>query len=740
MPTLAQNGVTVKGTVVDGTGETVIGASIVVKGNTSIGTISDIDGNFTLNVPDGKEVEISYIGYVPQRFSAPFKLTKIILKEDTQQLDEVVVVGYGTQKKAHLTGAIATVPVDDIQDISSGSLASTLSGLANGISVNGGDTRPGQNATITIRQNGELEEMGGTNLQPLYVIDGYIYPTEVKVGSTYTNLGAEAFNNLDPSVVESISILKDASAAIYGIGAADGVILVTTKRGGEQKPTITYSGSIALQEATVLPDYVNSYEWAKMYNECWPSKAYTDEMLQKLQNGSDPDHFANTDWAKEMFRTAAMHQHHLSVNGGSKAVHYMISTQYFQQDGILRETANQRFNFRSNLDAQLGIVKLGLNLSGSRQNIDEPTTSVTGEGLMRYLTWFTRPTVPVRYSNGHYGFLDGNPNISQSVFKNPIEALNMGYKDNKHYRFDGKFFGEIDIIKGLKFRSSLAYKYYMNDVTTFNPKNNIRYDAEGNALTTVGTNKLTDYHYLETTYINENILTYDFSVGKHSFNLLAGHSIQATRWDKNEASKQGFATDNIYEMDGGTMNDHVTGSAEESSLQSFFGRLNYNYGGRYLLEMNVRHDGSSRMPKAHRYATFPSFSGAWIMTNEKFMENVKFLHSLKLRGSWGKLGNQEIGNYAYAATLAASGSYYFGDSKQIGMKTAKIPNENIKWETTTITDFGFDAAFWGGKINVTFDWYEKNTSDILMKLAMPGIFLGSLDAPYQNAGKVRNRG
>ena len=166
-----------------------------------------------------------------------------------------------------------------------------------------------------------------------------------------------------------------------------------------------------------------------------------------MQHGSDPDHFANTDWAKEMFRTAAMHQHHLSVNGGSKAVHYMISTQYFQQDGILRETANQRFNFRSNLDAQLGIVKLGLNLSGSRQNIDEPTTSVTGEGLMRYLTWFTRPTVPVRYSNGHYGFLDGNPNISQSVFKNPIEALNMGYKDNKHYRFDGKFFGEIDIIK-----------------------------------------------------------------------------------------------------------------------------------------------------------------------------------------------------------------------------------------------------------------------------------------------------
>ena len=705
----------VSGIVKDATGEPVIGASVVEKGTTN-GTVTDLDGNFNLSVASNSTIVISFIGYSDQEFhiSKDNMVLNVNLKEDTEMIDEVVVVGYGVQKKENLTGSVAAVNFKDVASMPVANTANMLQGRLPGVMLTNNGAQAGHDSPeIRIRGVGTFEHN-----DPMVLIDG--------VESSVSQIA-----EIPADDIESVSVLKDAaSASIYGVRAANGVILVTTKRGGEQKPTITYSGSIALQEATVLPDYVNSYEWAKMYNECWPSKAYTDDMLQKLQNGSDPDHFANTNWAKEMFRTAAMHQHHLSVNGGSKAVHYMISTQYFQQDGILRETANQRFNFRSNLDAQLGIVKLGLNLSGSRQNIDEPTTSVTGEGLMRYLTWFTRPTVPVRYSNGHYGFLDGNPNISQSVFKNPIEALNMGYKDNKHYRFDGKFFGEIDIIKGLKFRSSLAYKYYMNDVTTFNPKNNVRYDAEGNALTTVGTNKLTDYHYLETTYINENILTYDFSVGKHSFNLLAGHSIQATRWDKNEASKQGFATDNIYEMDGGTMNDHVTGSAEESSLQSFFGRLNYNYGGRYLLEMNVRHDGSSRMPKAHRYATFPSFSGAWIMTNEKFMENVKFLHSLKLRGSWGKLGNQEIGNYAYAATLAASGSYYFGDSKQIGMKTAKIPNENIKWETTTITDFGFDAAFWGGKINVTFDWYEKNTSDILMKLAMPGIFLGSLDAPY----------
>lgn len=442
-----------------------------------------------------------------------------------------------------------------------------------------------------------------------------------------------------------------------------------------------------------------------------------------------------------MFRVAPMHQHHLSVTGGSKDVHYMISTQYFQQEGILRNTANQRFNFRSNLDAKLGIFKVGLNLSGSRQNIDEPVTSVTGEGLMRYLTWFTRPTVPAYYSNGNYGYVDGNPNISQSVAKNPLYALNNGYKDNKHYRFDGKVFGELDLMKGLTFRSSLAYKYYMNDVTTFSPKDLARYNAEGEEIAVAGTqNTLTDYHYLETSYINENILTYNNHIGQHEFSVLLGHSIQATRWDKNESSKQGFPTENIYEMDGGSQNDHVTGSAEETALQSFFGRVNYNYGGRYLLEVNVRHDGSSRMPKKNRYATFPSFSGAWLISNEAFMQDVKLLSSLKLRASWGKLGNQEIGNYAYMETLAASGNYYFGDVKYVGMRRSKIANENIKWETTTMADVGFDASFWQGKISVVFDWYEKNTSDILLQLPMPNIFLGSLSAPYQNAGKVRNRG
>lgn len=722
-----QQGV-VKGKVTDSYGEPIIGATIKVK-NSSNATVTDIDGNFTLNNVSRGTLLITYIGYINKEveFRSGQTLT-IALVEDSKALEEVVVVGYGTQKKANLTGSVAAVNFDDVANIPVANTSTMLQGRLPGVVLQTNGAQAGHDdPEIRVRGVGTLGS--GSKNNPMVLIDGI----ESSI-SQMSELAAED--------IESVSVLKDAaSAAIYGVRAANGVILVTTKRGAEQKPTITYSGSIALQQATVLPDFVNSYEWAKMYNECQPGKAYTQEQLQKLKDGSAPDHFANTNWAEEMFRTAVMHQHHLSVSGGSQNTHYMLSAQYMDQDGIMKNTNNRRYNFRSNIDSKLGIVKLGLNLSGSRQDIQEPVTSVTGEGLMRYLTWFTRPTVPVQYSNGNWGCVDGNSNIGASVFKNPIQDLYYGRKTNQHQRFDGQIFAEVDIVKGLKFRSSLAYKYYNNETSTYSPRTEAKYSAEGEILNPAGTqNTLTDYSWIEKSYINENILTYNNKWGEHSVNLLLGHSVQENRWDSHTMSKQGFPTDNIYELDGGSQNDHVSGSAEETRLQSFFGRVNYNYGDRYLAEFNIRRDGSSRLPSANRYATFPSFSAAWIISNEAFMQNIKWLSALKLRGSWGKLGNQEIGNYAYSETLSAQGSYFFGDSKYIGMKTSKIANENIKWETTTITDFGFDASFWGGRVSVVFDWYNKVTSDILLQLPMPGIFLGSLSAPYQNAGKVRNRG
>lgn len=727
---IVMQSLTVKGTVGDVNGESIIGASVVVKSNTTLGTITDLDGNFELtNVPAQGMLIVSYVGYKTKEVAyTQGRALKIVLEEDTETLDEVVVVGYGTQKKANLTGSVTSVNFDELATMPVANTTNMLQGRLPGVVLTGNGAQAGYD-TPEIRIRGVGSIGSGSKNNPMVLIDG--------VESSISQIA-----DLPADDIASVSVLKDAaSAAIYGVRAANGVILVTTKRGTEQAPSIIYSGSIALQKATILPDYVNSYEWAKMYNEAQPTKAYTAEMLEALRIGSDPDHFANTDWAKEIFRTAPMHQHHLSVTGGSRNVHYMISTQYFKQEGIAKNTANQRFNFRSNLDAKLGIVKIGLNLSGSRQSIEEPTTSVSGDGILRYLTWYTRPTVPVKYSNNHYGYVDGNPLISATVFKNPIYAIYNGYKDNKHYRFDGQFFGEIDIWKGLKFRSSLAYKYYMNDTSTYTPKGAAVYDAEGNELIPAGTmNSLKDYHYLETTYINENILTYNNRIGKHEFSVLLGHSIQGYRYDSNTAGIQNFPTENIYELNGGSQNPSVSGSAEESAMQSFFGRINYNYDGRYLFEANVRRDGSSRLPKDNRYATFPSFSAAWLISSESFMEDIDWLSSLKLRASWGKLGNQEIGDYAYVETMAALGGYYFGDEKYIGMRKTKIANEDIKWETTAITDIGLDASFLQSRINVAFDWYDKTTSDILLQLPMPNIFLGSLGAPYQNAGKVRNRG
>lgn len=720
----AQDRVKINGHVLDSNGESIIGASVMVKGSTE-GTITDLDGKFELSIMPHSTLLISFVGYQSQEVliqkSGVYSVT---LKEDSKLIDEVVVVGYGVQKKANLTGSVASVSSKDLADIPAANATNLLQGRLPGVTLTSNGGQAG-NDTPEIRIRG-IGTLSGNN-DPMVIIDG--------VEASVSQISQIATTDID-----NISVLKDAaSASIYGVRAANGVILVTTKRGAESKPSINYSGSYTIQKASVLPEYVNSYEWAKMYNESNGREVYTADMFEKLQNGSDPDHFANTDWVDALFRTAPMNQHNLSISGGGKDVHYMISVGYLNQEGILEKTGYERFNFRSNVDAQLGIFKLGLNLSGTKGNKYEPASSITdGNGLMRTLTWFTRPTVPITYSNGEYGCVDGS-SISHTTFKNPIQMMNLGHKDNNVYNFNGNIFAEVDLWKGLKFRSSLAYQYYMNDVSTYSSRS-AKYDADGNVLYKDDNNGLYESHWLSTRWTNENILTYNTKIQEHEINVLLGHSVMEYHEKNIHAWKEGFATDNLYELDAATKNDNTGGNAAEYALQSFFGRVNYNYDGRYLFEFNIRHDGSSRMPKSHRYATFPSFSGAWILTNESFMQNVEPLTYLKVRASWGKLGNQEIGNYSYTPTMAAYYNYYFADNKYIGMAENMVANDNIKWETTTITDLGFDAAFWKGKINITFDYFNKLTSDILLQLSMPTTFLGTLSAPYQNAGEVRNRG
>lgn len=718
---------TVTGKVYDAAGEPIIGASVVIQGTTQ-GTITDIDGAFQLKVQPSQTLVVSFLGYkdviLPVGNKNDFKVT---LEEDSKKLDEVVVVGYATQKKVNLTGSVASVSSKDIQDIPVANTATLLQGRLPGLVLTQNGAQAGNdNPEIRIRGIGTF---GNNN--PMVLIDG--------VEGSLSQI-----SEIPSADIDNISVLKDAaSAAIYGVRAANGVILITTKRGqASSRVKVSYSGSYTLQTPGIVPDYVDSYNWALMRNEVTPD-TFSPEALQKLKDGSDPDHYANTNWLDAVLRNASMHQHHLSVSGGSENTHFMTSVAYSNQEGIMMKTGVERFSFRSNLDTRYKRFTFGLNLSGNKNNVTAPAVAPSGEGgIMRFVSWFTRPTVPVMYSNGHYGYVDGS-SMSAEMVKNPVELMSLGHRSNEYWRFNGKAFAGIELWDGLKFQTSLAYAFDLNATKSYTPKSPARYDADGNIVKAAGeTNKEEDYWYRNATWTNENLLTYNKQFNKHNINVLLGHSVIGSRFYKTTASIQGFPTENIYELKGGTINPGATGESEEYKLQSFFGRVNYSYDDRYLFEFNIRHDGSSRMPKANRYATFPSLSAGWVFSNEGFMKDYRNFSLGKLRLSWGKLGNQEIGNYAYAATLGASGNYFFDQSKdkQAGMVQTSVPNENIKWETTRSVNVALDLGFFNNRIQTTFEWFDKKTSDILMQLAMPGIFLGSLSAPYQNVGAVRNRG
>lgn len=714
------------GVVKDSRGEPVIGATVRVP-NSSTGAITDIDGHFQFpGIVKGTRVTVSSIGYKSQTFvwnGSPVNLT---LQEDAAMLEEAVVVGYGVQKKANLTGSVAAITSKDIEGVPVANTATLLQGRMTGVQITQSGAQAGDdNPEIRIRGIGTF---GNSN--PMVLIDG--------VEGSLSQI-----SDIAASDIENISVLKDAaSAAIYGVRAANGVILITTKRGKEGKVAVSYGGSYSIQSATVLPEFVNSYEWAKMKNETNPG-TYSAEALQKLQDGSDPDHYANTDWLDAIMRTAGMHQHHLSVSGGTEKTHFLTSVNFSDQDGIMLGTGIKRIGFRSNVDSKYKRFTFGLNLSGNFNDRQAPGMSVGGDGgIMRWVSWFARPTVPVRYSNGHYGYVDGSWTDAEQL-KNPLEGIEKGYNQNRAWRFNGKATIGIDIYDGLKFQTSYAYTYYHNKTKSFSPTGYARYDAEGNIKKTGEVNNtLKDYSYMETMWTNENLLTYTKKLGLHSFDVLLGHSIIGYDTENLTATKQGFPTNDIYEQDGGTKNPSTAGNAGAYRLQSFFGRLQYNYDDKYLFEFNVRHDGSSRMPKAHRYATFPSVSVGWVFTSEKFMEEQSRWLFGKLRLSWGKLGNQEIGNYAYTATYAANGNYYFdqGGTPQAGLVQTSFPNEDIKWETTRNINVGIDLGFLNNKVTTSFEWFDRKTSDILMQLSMPGLLLGSLPAPYQNVGEVRNRG
>lgn len=719
----------VSGTITDEHGESVIGANVVEKGTTN-GTVTDVNGHFSLNVSEKAVLLVSYIGYNTQEVSTIGKNRLTVkLQEDSETLDEVVVVGYGTQKKANLTGATSSVNFKKIGSRPAPNTASLLQGQMSGVQVSGFNTQPGNdNPEIRIRGIGTFN----SGQSPLILVDG--------VESSFTQIPS--------SDIESVSVLKDAaSAAIYGVRAANGVILVTTKRGTLQKPSVSVKQNIAFQDALGIPDMVDSWDYAHIYNMIRGSNGqsdlYTSDMIQAMKDGSDPDRFANTDWSKEMYRTAPMNTTYFSVSGGAESVRYMFSGEYFKQQGVQRGTGTDRYSLRSNIDVNITKkIHIGMDISAQARKIEDTLNSSSeedGNGNMGYtIRRQSNPLVPVKYKNGEWGTVNGVFDQTSQIYPNPVYLAQKGVKTTDKYFLQGKFFADIEFFKGFKYRLNLAGVYNASNMEKFSPTEKF-YDWDKKLISETSQNSLVNDNARDYKYSLENIFTYDWSHKGHTLSFLAGHSAQYYKYQYFRGSVKELPNDFIHVLGAGVKEKDVDGNAYEVALQSFFGRINYNYADRYLLEMNLRYDGSSRMPKDSRYGLFPSFSGGWVISHEDFFGESPVISFLKLRGSWGRLGNQEIGNYAYTQNINVDQNYIQGGILTPGAALTALANSKLKWEATTITDIGLDLTLFNNRLQITADWFNKASSDILVKLPIPQT-LGNLDPPYQNIAKVRNMG
>lgn len=772
LPAMAQNTKIFKGVVVDEAEQPVIGATLTVVG-TAQGTITDLDGKFTLNVPEGKVVEVSYIGYVSQQFSS-FKMTKIILKEDAQQLDEVVVVGYGVQKKAHLTGAIATVPVDEIQDLSSGSLANTLTGLITGVSVSGGNARPGENASISIRQNSALAEMGNNNLQPLYVIDGYIYPTEVKVGNSYENLGQQAFNNLDPSVVESISVLKDASAAVYGARAANGVILVTTKKGKLGKPKISYSGTFGITDEVMRPKMLSAYEYGKVWNAVRmgdPTERNIDPLKELFQQDElEAMKGLNYDLLDKYWQSALTQQHSVNLGGATEKASYFGGISYFNQEGNLGKLDYDRWNYRAGVDVKITQwVKANLQVSGDYGKKNKPLNKVGGsQNEKDYNTLLTHPYYIPEYV-GEYAVAAYGPTNEQvsniqnynfsALQNNGDYSRNMSSNMNVNGGLEYDF-GWNKMLKGLKLKFTYSKSISTSKSNEYGTSYELYYlenragsgkhlytpiDGADNSLfestrflyanggkEVVNSSSADTKGYLSRSMTRSDnyqmnfMATYSRDFGQHSIGGL--FSIE-----KSESETEylyGMVTD-PYEFTTGQSNSVENTSVPsteftrfESGNLSYIGRLNYSYANRYLFEVLLRSDSSTKFAPENYWGLFPSASAGWVVSQEEwFQKSAKWVDYLKVRASFGLTGRDNTQAWQWLQTYGTDKDkgpvFGTGTTSNAGShltmnKNNAAVNRNAHWDKSYKGNFGIDFNVLNNRLTFNVDAYYEWNREMLL--------------------------
>lgn len=703
-----QQAKTVTGTVTDVSGEPIIGANIRIKGTTT-GTITDIDGNFSIEAEPQSVIEVSYIGYLTQETVINNqKSIRFLLKEDTKTLDEVVVIGYGVQKKADLTGSVANINTEKLNTQSNANIGQALQGKIAGVDIVSQGGAPGSGTRIMVRGIGTLN-----NASPLYIVDGM-----------YMN----SIDHINPNDIASIDVLKDASsAAIYGSRAANGVIIVTTKEGSntEGKPIIDLSVNLGISTASKFLDMLDAKGWAEV-------TTIARQAIGKpaLDMATDLANKPDNDWQDIMFRPALMQNYNLSVKGGGKYSTYYTGLGYFNQDGIVKGTNYQRYNIQSKNDYKRGIFSAGTNLIISFSH-DKPLHQELRGGMIGTILQSV-PTLE-KYDDTREGGYGGTYGDVVNI-PHPLAIIDDNIMDryNENVKIFANLYAQIELFKGLKYKLNLTpdfsferYKNYLN-----------KYDF---GLATNSITQLTERQRRRRNILVENLLTFDRTFGEHKISALAGYTYQDSRFRHIQAYGEGLPQ-GLEEIDAATTNRSNEGNSWRSVLTSILGRVFYSYQNKYLFTATIRRDGSSKFGKNNRYGYFPSFSLGWNVAEEKFMENVHWLDQLKLRGGYGILGNQEIDNYQYSSTITTGINYPDGNGGLLqGAFPKNFANPDIKWEETAMTNVGIDFMAFNNRLSLTADYYVKNTKDILLTVPIP-ISSGGANDPIRNAGKIRNNG
>ena len=712
-----QQGKKVTGVVVDGTGEPVIGANVVVKGTTN-GTITDFDGNYTIEGVSANDVlVISYIGYLSQEVPVGNQsMIKVTLKEDTQTLDEVVVVGYGTMKKSDVTGSISTAKGDDLVKNQSFSALDNLRGKVSGVNIFSNSSQPGAYSNrVVIRGIATIN----SSSNPLYVVDGVVM---------------ENFDLVNPNDIESMEVLKDASAAaIYGARGANGVIMVTTKRGKEGKVKLSYDGTIGFQDRAVRAEQVSAREYMTMVNEALVNSGgsikYSEDDILATERGDDPYNHSYLNWANEVYKPTYITQHTLNLTGGSEVGRYLVSFDYLDQPGLVKNTEYQRYSYRVNTDLNIGKM-LKVSSDVTYRHVDRLWPESLGS--VQYDVWSMQPTSPVRYENGDYRLDKQN--------RNAISLMDLDVVGEDRYNMDvvyGQVKADFEPIKDLVF-TGMASLNGSWDRRKIHYKNYKYYNETGELVTQRNNpNSVKDSRNNSYQMTLRFLANYKKRFGDdHDLALLYGMEQISYRNYYSMAQRKDLISDALPDVSlGSAGSQFAEGYPTKWGINSFFGRVNYGFKDKYLFEANIRTDGSSRFAKGHKWGVFPSFSAAWRISEEGFMKNLGFVDNLKLRASWGQTGNERIDAFMYLPQYNTSNVVMNG-SLVSAVYQKKMANPDVTWETVEQTNIGLDFGFLNNTIYGELDWYSKDTKDILLALGIPH-FIG-LDATEQNAGVVRN--